>query len=154
MEDVKRVYVAGKLNDMAVGYNYNRHKMLNTGELLREAGYAPYVPCLIEQMGIMFGWEKYSDYFNFSQPWLAVSDAVLLVEGWETSKGTIEEIQFALEHKIPVFDRLDELWSHFKGIPGGAIVGLTHESDGTVVGCIKERNVLPEEEMLYDASRT
>ena len=139
-EGMKKVYVAGKLNADAVGYLHNCHKMINTAELLREAGYSVFVPCLDLIMGIAFGWDSYEEYFNNSQPWLKASDAVFLVPGWETSKGTIREINTAFENKIPVFDRLDEMWQHFEGIPGGVIVSLDIDDDGNVSGVKKERN--------------
>jgi hypothetical protein len=139
--DLKRVYVAGKLNADAVGYLYNVHKMMNTAQILNEAGYATYVPALDLLMGIAFGYTKYEEYFNNSQPWLKAADAVFLVEGWETSKGTIREINTAFENNVPVFDRLDEMWQHFKGVPGGSVVGLTYDAEGNVVGRIKERNL-------------
>lgn len=150
---VKKVYVAGKLNADAVGYLHNCHKMINTAEILRESGYSVFVPCLDLIMGIAFGWESYEMYFNNSQPWLKASDAVFLVEGWETSKGTIKEIETAQANNIPVFDRLDEMWSHFEGVPGGAIVAITCDKEGNVIGKLKQRNIVPEEDLVYDGAR-
>ncbi len=139
---VKRVYVAGKLNADAVGYLHNVHKMMNTAQLLKETGdYSVYVPCLELLMGIMFGYDKYEDYFDNSQSWLKASEAVFLTSGWETSKGTIKEVELALENGIPVFDHLDEMWSHFKGIPGGAIMVMDFDADGNVTRVVKERNL-------------
>jgi len=149
---MKKVYVAGKLNADAVGYLFNCHKMLETAELLREAGYSVFVPCLDLIMGIKFGWENYEEYFNNSQPWLQAADAVFLVPGWETSTGTAKEIATAQSCGIPVFDRLDEMWSHFEGVPGGAIVDITRNACGAAISIKKERN-LTEEEKVYDAAR-
>jgi hypothetical protein len=148
--NIERVYVAGKLNADAVGYIHNCHKMMNTAELLREAGYAVYVPCLDNQMGWMFGWEKYECYFNFSQPWLKVSDAVYLVPGWETSQGTIKEIETAWEYHIPVFDTIYEMWEYTEDLIGGEIVEFKRGEDNSVIGGIKRRSV---KEQLYDAGR-
>jgi len=36
---MKRIYVAGKLNDDAVGYIQNCHKMIRAAKKVREAGY-------------------------------------------------------------------------------------------------------------------
>jgi len=46
-----------------------------------------------------------------SMAWLEVSDAVLLVPGWEHSKGTAAELRRASELGIPVFESLTELQS-------------------------------------------
>lgn len=37
------------------------------------------------------------------------SDAMVLVEGWENSSGTIEEVIFAIEHRIPVFTSINSV---------------------------------------------
>lgn len=135
----KKIYIAGKLNADAVGYLYNVHKMMNTAQLAKECGYSIFVPALDLLMGIMFGYTKYEDYFDNNSNWLRASDAVLLVEGWETSKGTKKEIEIALENNIPVFDYLPEMTLHFEGIPGGAITELVLDEEGNVTGVKKER---------------
>jgi hypothetical protein len=45
--------------------------------------------------------------------WLDVSDAVLLLDGWERSKGTLVEIDRAKELDIPIFNNINglELWA-------------------------------------------
>lgn len=116
MERKIRVYVAGKLNDMAVNYLYNVHKMMVTAEEARLAGFSVFVPAIDLTMGIKFGYNDYHDYFDNSQPWLAVSDAVLLTPGWETSAGTAKEIELAKSLGIPVFETLVEMKEAFAGV--------------------------------------
>jgi len=106
---MKRVYIAGKLNDDACGYIKNIHRMITWSEKVRKLGFAVYVPGIDFLQGVIFGNWEYADYFNNSQPWLDVSDAVFLVPGWETSEGTKREITRAREHNIPVFTDLDDL---------------------------------------------
>ena len=110
----KRIYIAGKLNDMAVDYLHNVHKMMDAAETVRLAGFAPFVPALDLLMGIKFGYKNYEDYFNIGQAWLTVADAILLVPGWESSKGTAKEINLAESLGIPIFDNLDDLNKHFE----------------------------------------
>lgn len=110
----KRVYVAGKLNAMAVDYLHNVHKMMDAAEAVRLAGYAPFIPAIDLLMGIKFGYESYEDYFQISQSWLAAADAVILVPGWETSEGTAREIELAESLGIPVFEDLDELKNYLE----------------------------------------
>ncbi len=106
---VLKCYIAGKLNDNAVGYINNLHNMMMTAEMVRKAGLSVYVPCLDLLMGMVHGGYDYGDYFNNSQPWLESSDCLFLVPGWETSDGTRKEIQLATELSIPIFSNLDTL---------------------------------------------
>ena len=106
---MKRVYVAGKLNDDACGYIVNVHRMIIWAEKVRKLGFAVFVPGLDFLQGIVFGNWEYRDYFDNSQPWLDASDAVFLTPGWEASKGTIREIERAKSQGIPVFSDLNEL---------------------------------------------
>lgn len=48
-----------------------------------------------------------------SLAWLEVSDAILLVPGWENSRGTLKELARATELGIPVFYSLESLKAHF-----------------------------------------
>ena len=110
---MKKVYVAGKLNDDAVGYIKNMHRMIKTARLVRNAGYAVYVPCVDILEGIVDGNFDYHEYFDNSQPWLLSSDAVFLTPGWETSSGTKREIERAKANNIPVFSSLDDMNYYF-----------------------------------------
>ena len=100
---MKKVYIAGKLNDSAVGYIKNMYKMIKTAKEVRDAGYSVYVPCIDFLEGLVDGNFDYKDYFENSQPWLLSADAVVLVPGWETSEGTKREIKLANENNIPVY---------------------------------------------------
>lgn len=105
---MKRVYVAGKLNDMAVDYLHNVHRMMETAEEVRKVGAAPFVPAIDLLMGIKFGYTDYHDYFNLGQAWLEAADAVVLTPGFETSKGTYEELQTAMKLNIPIYVTVDD----------------------------------------------
>lgn len=110
-----KVYIAGKLGDNAVNYNINKKKMMFTALEVKKLGFAVYIPCQIESLAAIdkeYNW-TYEDYFNNSQPWLEVSDAVLLVPGWETSEGTKKEIALAESLDIPVYKDLNKLRDDF-----------------------------------------
>ena len=106
---MKRVYVAGKLNDDACGYIKNLHRMIQTAREVRRAGFAVYVPGNDFLEGLVAGNFDYSEFFDNSQPWLAASDAVFLTPGWEESAGTKREIEYANSLGIPVYENLEEM---------------------------------------------
>jgi len=101
-----KIYVAGKLNADAILYIMNLHRMIKTAESVRKLGCAVFVPGLDFLMGMMFGDWNYEDYFNNSQPWLAVADAVFVGADWQTSVGTKREIETAESLGIPIFYNL------------------------------------------------
>lgn len=105
----KIVYVAGRLNAMACDYLQNVHRMIQWSEKVRKLGFAVYVPGIDFIQGIVFGNWEYNDYFDNSQAFLDVSDAVFLVPGWESSEGTKREIERAKANGIPVYSDLDIL---------------------------------------------
>jgi hypothetical protein len=106
---MKRVYIAGKLNDDACGYIKNLYRMIIAGNKVRKLGFAVFIPGLDILQGLVAGDFGYMDYFDNSQAWLDASDAVFLTPGWETSLGTKEEIKRANAQGIPVFSDLNEL---------------------------------------------
>lgn len=110
---MKKLYIAGKLNDDAVGYIKNIYRMIKTARIARAAGYAVYVPCNDFLEGLVDGAFDYEEYFNNSQPWLLASDAIFLTPGWETSTGTAREIALAKENGIPVFEDIEEMNKYF-----------------------------------------
>jgi hypothetical protein len=106
---MKKVYIAGKLNSDACGYIQNVHRMIQSAEQVRKAGFAVFVPGLDFLQGVVLGNWEYRDYFGNSQPWLDAADAIFLTPGWQTSEGTKQEIERAKARSIPVFDDLNEL---------------------------------------------
>jgi len=99
----KKIYIAGKLNASAVEYIKNIHRMLGYARTIRKMGFSVYVPAIDILLGIFEGDLEYSDYFENSQPWLMVSDAIFVVPGWEGSEGVKREIETAKELEIPIF---------------------------------------------------
>lgn len=76
------------------------------------AGYAPFVPWFDFHFQLMIReGESISlqQYYDYSLAWMEVSDAVLLVPGWESSKGTMKEMDRAMQLNIPIYNSLDNL---------------------------------------------
>ena len=104
-----KVYIAGRLNDNAVGYIKNLHNMIQWAEKIRKLGCSVYVPGLDFLVGVVMGNYNYEDYFNNSQPWLDVSDAVFVIPNSDDSIGTKKEIARAQMMGIPVFHKTTDL---------------------------------------------
>jgi hypothetical protein len=83
--------------------------MMTAAEKIKKMGAAVYVPCLDILMGLKFGDYCYYDYVSNNQPWLEVSDAIYVLEGWEGSEGTKYEISLAKENMLPVFFNMTDL---------------------------------------------
>ncbi len=110
---MKRIYVAGPYSaDNVLGVLDNIRKGLRASTQVFLAGGAPFCPWsdflfhLMTQRGEKLTLQQYYDY---SMSWLECCHAVLVVEGWEASPGTLREIERANELGIPVYYDLYEL---------------------------------------------
>ena len=108
-----RIYVAGKLNDDAVGYVKNLHSMCFYANEIMKYGHAVFVPGIDFMQGFLAGNWEYKDYFDNSQEWLKVSDAVFVCPNSENSKGTKREIALADSLDIPIYYQISELQEGF-----------------------------------------
>lgn len=111
VKKLKKVYVAGKLNDHAVGYIRNMHIMMLCADKIRRAGFSVYVPCLDILMGMVFGNYDYEDYFDNSQPFLEACDYLFVCPDSDNSPGTQKEITTARALGIPIVTSMEELYT-------------------------------------------
>lgn len=109
---LKRIYIAGKYSDDdIIGCLANIKKGIEMAGLLIRMGYAVYCPFLDFQIGLTKhgnDLEK-GDYQANSMAWVDVSDALLILDNWETSGGTKREIARAESLGIPVFYSLADM---------------------------------------------
>ena len=101
-----RVYVAGAYsapNVMDVLGNIGRG--IEACKTLLQAGYAPFCPWLDFLLVIQQGGNQkltIEDMYEYTLAWLESADVLLILPGWENSKGTKAEIDRAIELGIPV----------------------------------------------------
>ena len=114
-----RVYVAGAIsssNPIQFLDNIRKGARLSAQALL--AGYAVFSPFIDFQLFLALNGEEKIDIEtiqNQSLAWLKVSDAVLVVPGWENSKGTEKELAIARGLGIPIYFTLEGLKSSVHG---------------------------------------
>ena len=107
-----RIYVAGPYSaNNVLGVLTNiKVGMRKCTELLLK-GYAPFCPWTDFHYSLMTRGEEVisvEKYYNMSLAWMEVSQAVLLLPGYENSVGTIAEIKRAEELGIPIFEPNEE----------------------------------------------
>lgn len=107
---IKKVYLAGKYSDNNV---LDVLKNIGRGEhyaaKLFMAGFAPFCPWHDKDY-VIRNWDKeftVQMFYNYSMAWLDVSDYVVVLSGYETSRGTLAEIERANSKGIPVFYDID-----------------------------------------------
>ena len=110
---MQRIYIAGAYsadNVITILDNIREGMRLATKVLLLR--YSPFCPWLDFHFQLMLrGDEKLTveDYYTYSIAWLEVSDAMLLVPGWQNSKGTKDEMEIAYKMDIPILYDIIEL---------------------------------------------
>lgn len=116
---IRRVYVAGMLTprgikstNPAIEYLLNLRDLIRISTLLLLRGLDPFCPALDYLFFILLREdERITEPMikRFSKSWLEASDAMLLIEGWQKSEGTLKEIEFAKGRDIPIFDSMEKL---------------------------------------------
>lgn len=114
---MKRIYVAGPYSaDNVIDVLKNIGRGEKACAELFSKGFAPFCPWhdksyVTDNPDSDFTIDQ---FYQFSIAWLVVSDAVLLVDGWENSKGTLAEVEIASKNGIPVFINTTDLIEYFE----------------------------------------
>ena len=104
---MKRIYIAGAYsasNVITVLDNMREGMRLATKVFL--LGHAPFCPWLDFHFQLMLRKGEIltvEDYYKYSIAWLEVSDAILLVPGWQNSEGTKKELKIASKISVPIY---------------------------------------------------
>ena len=110
MNGMIRVYVAGPYSaNNVMDVLHNIRKGVGVCAQLVTLGFAPYCPWLDHHYVLSGAAITVRDLQEASMQWLGVSQAMLMLSGWEHSKGTRSEWAEALDRGIPVFSSLDDL---------------------------------------------
>lgn len=106
---MKRIYIAGPYNgpDVINVLANMRRGIAASVELVR-AGHAVWCPWLDFQFGLIAEIPM-ADYKRNSLAWVEVSDAILLLDGWEKSQGCRAELEEARSCGIGIFTSIESL---------------------------------------------
>lgn len=97
-----RIYLAGKYSaNNILGVLDNIKTGNRVAAKFIKQGYAVFSPFLDYQFHF-FENLSIQDYYDYSIAFLAVCDEMWVLPDWENSKGTIKEIELALELNIPI----------------------------------------------------
>jgi len=109
----KRIYVAGSMsNPNPLKFLENLRRGIRVSAELVLLNYHPFSPFIDFQFFLALrNDEKITIEMiqAYSMAWLKVSEAVLVLPGWESSKGTVAEVARAQELGIPVYYSMEEL---------------------------------------------
>lgn len=129
-----RVYVAGPYSsDNVLGVLTNIRVGIRKATEILLKGYAPFCPWLDYHFTLALKDDEQltvPNYYDYSMAWLEVSSAVLLLPGYEKSKGTLAEIKRAEELGIPVFEPNEEelMYRYFTEIKDGSQILLAEDT--------------------------
>jgi hypothetical protein len=96
------IYCAGPLSATEVNYIKNVHRNIQTSIKIKKAGYSVVTPSNDLLVGLQAGDYGYEDYANNALQIMKRCDIVYLDEGWEKSKGCLQEKVIAEKYNIPV----------------------------------------------------
>jgi len=105
---MKRVYIAGPFRaKTAWGVEQNIRRAEESGMAVFQLGHSAFIP----HANTRFFDGTLTDQFwlDATAAWLPVSDAVLLVKGYEVSAGTKSEISIARDLGVPVFTSIEAM---------------------------------------------
>lgn len=110
-----KVYVAGAISSSNTEQSLvNLRKGIVLGAELLSLGYSPYVPHLDYQFNLVQG-DFHIDvekYYEHDIEWLKLCDCMVVIDGWQASKGVNAEIRFARENNTPVYFCKEQLYKH------------------------------------------
>ena len=104
------VYIAGPISDpdFATALQ-NIARFFHMEALLIRHGFAPINPAADIIAAIVAGDFVYDDFLGKDEPLVKKSDVLMVLNGWSSSEGATQEVEWAHDAANPVFERLIDL---------------------------------------------
>jgi len=118
---MKRIFISGPITPRgqrddcgghpAVEYIFNIRDMILAANELAQKGWAPFTPGLDFLNFLLSGPhdQLIDKIYAIDMAWLGVSDAILMLPGWERSEGSQMEYRRATELGMPVYISVEEV---------------------------------------------
>lgn len=111
---IKRVYLAGAMSSTdPLQFLTNLARGIYMSAVLIKSGYAVFSPFIDFQLFLTYRDKEtqitLEQIQTASLAWLTCSDAMLVLSGYEKSRGTLKEILLAQNYGIPIYYSFDEL---------------------------------------------
>lgn len=92
-----RIYISGPVTGVE---GYEEH-FAKAEEYIRKQGNLPFNPVrILKNMPESTTWEE---YMNLAICLLEMCDAIFMLQGWQESRGSGIEFEYAYEHKLTIF---------------------------------------------------
>ena len=85
-------------------------------EQLKAEGYVPVNPTIISEPLVAAGCE-YEEFMNATHQLLRVCGSIYLLNGWENSKGTLRELQYALDNEYDIYSEASWFFNDYDVCP-------------------------------------
>ena len=100
-----RIYISGPITGIEMDVAYR--KFSNAEWKIDRLGHIPVNPFKI---GFVLPRDfQHHEYIDVDMAILKHTDAILLLEGWENSKGCTQEFSYACRNDMPIYYSLDEI---------------------------------------------
>ena len=128
-----RIYVAGPIQgvDLLHSLANLEHGQAFTAQVF-QLGFSPF-PVFSDALFIqkVRPVPPISDVYNYSLAWLRAADAMIVMDGWEHSKGCAAEMKEAEKMGVPIFHDITDLcaWADSQIVPDKTIEETLGRSD-------------------------
>lgn len=101
-----KIYIAGPMTGLP---DFNRGAFFNAAQVLLDVGHVAINPAVLPD-GLEHG-----HYIKICLPMIEAAEAMILLPGWEKSKGANVELNYAKIMRIPVFEAEEGFWNEEQG---------------------------------------
>lgn len=99
-----KIYISGAITNNP---NYEK-QFMEAEQAIREKGHEPVNPVHLQMM-LSPKTTTWKQYMTVCLPLLSVCDAIYMLDGWQSSKGAVQEFWQAWSKDLMIYRRLEEV---------------------------------------------